>query len=531
MPLLLEPERRLARLVADIVAANPFLPDRVRLEREALGAAYEDEGAVRTRRPGTDTSANTLALAALAEKLFADVERRAASGGGAPDGDERDLLGLLGTFVLYHRFYERFDALARSCAKEPGKVAVPWYGEFAAECERFLHVGGTRLMPDEDAPRLVALFFQIARAFHQVYERIGGRSGAAVRLRAEIWQSIFTHDLLRYRRALQDRMAEVATLITGPSGTGKELVAAAIGRSGHVPFDVATRSFDLASKPLFLPLALSSLSPTLIESELFGHRRGAFTGALDDHSGWFERCPSHGTVFLDEVGEIDGAIQVKLLRVLQTREFERIGEHAPRRFVGRLVSATNRDPEREIASGRFREDLFYRICSDRIETPSLSSLIDGDAGELEHLLTFVTTSILGSRAGAVLDEARALAAEVADWIEAELGLDHTWPGNFRELEQCVRAYLVRGEYRPGEARGSTGERVGSLADDLRAGRVDANELLDRYCAQVYDEVGTFEGAARRLGLDRRTVRSRVESARARARERAADQSSARSASM
>ena len=120
------------------------------------------------------------------------------------------------------------------------------------------------------------------------------------------------------------------TLVTGPSGTGKELVARAIALSRYIPFDATARAFAERPEESFFPLNLSALSPTLIESELFGHRRGAFTGAVGDRAGYLEACPPLGTVFLDEIGEVEGAIQVKLLRVLDRGAARRLllaGEH------------------------------------------------------------------------------------------------------------------------------------------------------------------------------------------------------------
>src|SRR5262249_61527665 len=106
--------------------------------------------------------------------------------------------------------------------------------------------------------------------------------------------------------------------------------------------------------------------------ELFGHRRGAFTGAVQDRAGWLEVCPPLGTVFLDEIAEVEPAIQAKLLRVLQNRTFSRVGDTAIRRFKGKLIAATNRDLAVEIEARRFREDFYYRLCADVIETPPLA---------------------------------------------------------------------------------------------------------------------------------------------------------------
>ncbi len=161
---------------------------------------------------------------------------------------------------------------------------------------------------------------------------------SAARLRAAVWQSIFTHDMRRYRRTLYEQIGDFTTLITGPSGTGKELVARAIGLSRYTPFDPKTLTFTEDFTGSFHALNLSALPPTLIESELFGHRRGAFTGALQDRRGWLEVCRPLGTVFLDEVGELDASIQVKLLRVIQTRMFQPLGDTTDRHFHGTSVS-------------------------------------------------------------------------------------------------------------------------------------------------------------------------------------------------
>lgn len=160
-------------------------------------------------------------------------------------------------------------------------------------------------------------------------------------------------------------MHDLTTLITGLSSTGKELVVQA-GATRYVPFDPARRVFAEDFTASFFLLHLAALPDTLVESELFGHRRGAFTGAVQGRAGWLETCPALGTVFLDEIGELELAIQVKLLRVFQAPTFHRFGETRERPFRGKLVTATNRDLALEIDAGRFREDLFYRLCGDVI---------------------------------------------------------------------------------------------------------------------------------------------------------------------
>ena len=253
----------------------------------------------------------------------------------------------------------------------------------------------------------------------------------------------------------------------------------------------------------FFPINISALSPTLVESELFGHRRGAFTGAVADRKGWLEICPDFGSVFLDELGDLDPAIQVKLLRVIETRTFHPVGDTAGRQFRGKLIAATNRDLPAAMRQGRFREDLYYRLCSDQVTTPSLAEQLADSPDLLRDLVVHMARRVAG-------EEARELAAEVEAWIAANLGADYPWPGNFRELEQCVRNVLIRHNYRP--AATAVGSPAEEFLRDARAGRLTADALLRRYVTLVYTETGSYEETARRLALDRRTVKSKVDRA-------------------
>jgi len=154
----------------------------------------------------------------------------------------------------------------------------------------------------------------------------------AARLRAAVWQSVFTHDMRRYRRTLYARMGEFATLITGPSGTGKELVARAIADSRYVPFDDQRLTFANEGAVSFFPINISALSPTLVESELFGHRRGAFTGAVADRKDGSRRARNRGRSSSTSWATSIRPIQVKLLRVIETRTFHPVGDTAGRQF-------------------------------------------------------------------------------------------------------------------------------------------------------------------------------------------------------
>ncbi len=411
--------------------------------------------------------------------------------------------------MLYYRYVPRFGfALpgpGEAATDRGGAKRVAFYREFVREAEEWLRVPGLPRTTTGTPEHMIEMFFQIRRAFGHIYWNLVGTSPAMAKLRAAVWQSIFTHDLRRYRRTLYSTLTDMTTLVMGPSGTGKEVVARAIACSRHIPFDAKKQEFVEDYREVFWPLNLSALSPTLIESELFGHRRGAFTGAVEDRVGWLEVCTPRGTVFLDEIGELDGQIQVKLLRVLQSRVFQRLGDTAQRRFEGKIIAATNRDLAAEMKAGRFREDFYYRICSDIVRTPSLREQIaEGDAGggELRFLVRFIAERVAG-------EEAPALTDEVMGWIEHALPGDYAWPGNFRELEQCVRNVLIRKEYHPPTAAPGAMGDVERLVEGMREGRLTMAELERGYMRLVYGQTGSYVETARRLGVNRRTVKARL----------------------
>ena len=313
--------------------------------------------------------------------------------------------------LIYQRCYRKFYE-AGFGAEQQNPSRWRFYNEFLADWRHFFHIEGVRFPSEHDPRHTFACFRQIQRAFDITFRDIIGSSLPAARLRGAIWQSIFTHDMRRYRRTLYARMGEFATLITGPSGTGKELAARAIAESRYVPFDDRRLAFADDGETVFFPINISALSPTLVESELFGHRRGAFTGAVADRRGWLETCPELGSVFLDELGDMDPAIQVKLLRVIETRTFHPVGDTAGRQFRGKLIAATNRDLPEAMRKGQFREDLYYRLCSDQIATASMAEQLAASPGVLRELVVYMSRRV----AGADGDD---LAEEVMPWIDAQ----------------------------------------------------------------------------------------------------------------
>jgi DNA-binding NtrC family response regulator len=276
-------------------------------------------------------------------------------------------------------------------------------------------------------------------------------------------------------------------LIIGESGTGKELVA----RSIH-------QHSARTSRP-FVPVNCGALTETLLEAELFGHVRGAFTGAVADRKGLWEEAEG-GTLFLDEVGETSPAMQVKLLRALQEGEIRRVGATRPVRVDARVVAATNRDLEKEVAAGRFREDLYYRLNVFTLRPPPLRErrsdipllaerFLRGSRENVGHSLRFLEETV------------KVLVA-------------YDWPGNVRELESAVEyaALRARGDevapedlppkLQSEEARAAARSPLAALYDDLPL----LDELERRYLLHVLKVVGgNRTRAAEVMGIDRRTL--------------------------
>ncbi|HPG57641.1 MAG TPA: sigma-54 dependent transcriptional regulator, partial [Candidatus Wallbacteria bacterium] len=210
--------------------------------------------------------------------------------------------------------------------------------------------------------------------------------------------------------------SESTVMVLGESGTGKELVASAI----HLNSKRAAGSF--------VKINCAALNDNLLESELFGYARGAFTGAYSDKAGKFEAA-SGGTIFLDEVGDVSQAMQAKLLRVLQEREFERVGETRTRKSDVRVICATNRDLAEMVEAGKFRLDLYYRLNVVSIYLPSLKERREDIAGLVNFFIKKYNER-----------ENRDIKG-VSDEVMLKLK-NHDWPGNVRELENVIEAAAV-----------------------------------------------------------------------------------------
>ncbi len=281
-------------------------------------------------------------------------------------------------------------------------------------------------------------------------------------------------------------------LILGESGTGKELVASAIHRNS-----------DRAGQP-FVKVNCAALSPTLLESELFGHEKGAFTGAVARRVGRFERA-SGGTLFLDEIGDLDIDLQAKLLRVLQSGQFERVGGNETLQVDVRVIAATNRNLSALIAEQKFREDLFYRLSVVTIELPPLRARTEDIPLLAEHVVRRLARKYRWPQL--------ALSPEAVEYLRAR-----PWPGNVREMQNVLAraAILVRGRLiLANDLRPTTPSTVASPAESSHDHPMSLKDLVAeterRAIQHALEQTGwNRTQAARLLGISRRQLFDKIQ---------------------
>ena len=301
-------------------------------------------------------------------------------------------------------------------------------------------------------------------------------------------------------RSVLSEVSQVAptdstVLITGETGTGKEIVARAIHKRSR-----------RCNGP-FISVNCAAIPPSLIASELFGHEKGAFTGAMQRRQGRFELADG-GTIFLDEIGELPAEIQVTLLRVLQEREFERVGGNRPIRVNVRVIAATNRDLEAAIEEKTFRSDLYYRLNVFPLEMPPLRERLE-DIPLLVEYFTHRIAARAGKRINMISKKALSLLQS------------YGWPGNVRELQNLVeRAVIVSDSEslyideqwlsaRPSRARAAAAAAAGA---EMRSQRSFATQQKDAIEAALVESKGRVSGpfgAASLLGIPSSTLESKI----------------------
>ncbi|MCI6085470.1 MAG: HPr family phosphocarrier protein [Selenomonas sp.] len=291
--------------------------------------------------------------------------------------------------------------------------------------------------------------------------------------------------------------ASTATvLIRGESGTGKEVIAEGIHYA------------SARRRGPFIRVNCGAIPPALLESELFGHERGAFTGAVKRKLGKFELA-NHGTIFLDEVAEMDKNMQVKLLRVLQQKEFDRVGGEETVHVDVRIIAATNRDLEAMMKAGEFREDLYYRLNVIPLLLPPLRERVDDIPLLVEHFIGKISAA-----------QQKPVRGITPDAMEVLMG--YRWPGNVRELENVIERVItlmdtpeIRAEDLPTYVRSDIADRAvtgpaGLLATDAGdAAVLPWADYEKRIIAHAMEHCGTFNAAAKALGITHKTVAAKA----------------------
>jgi DNA-binding NtrC family response regulator len=481
---LTESQRGFFRLVAQAAFSNPFGPQRAEADLKLGGAT--------TATPPQERV--VLMMKEITERV-----------GGLEAGGMADFRhyqgadhGMLRTSLLFDAFHQFITPIDRHIEAQIKAGEKPVAATFAPE---LLGLLARRGFDAGEARHALAVFFQLRRAYYFIARSLVGTSPCMLEFKRRLWNNLFTGDMPQYEQLLWRRLEDFSTLLLGETGTGKGAAAAALGRSGYIPFDEAKGTFVESFTRAFVSINLCQYPESLMESELFGHRKGAFTGAIDHHQGVLARCSPHGAIFIDEIGDVGIPVQVKLLQVLQDRAFSPVGGHERLHFHGRVIAATNRPLGELRAQGEFRDDFYYRLCSDVITVPTLRQRFAEDPGELETMLDALVTRLAGSPS-----------PELVRRIHAALmrspGAAYAWPGNVRELEQAARQILLTGGYHA-QASGTTDADSSSLAKAIERGSLDAEQLVAAYCRHLHQRLGTYEAVAKRACLDRRTVKKHI----------------------
>lgn len=476
-------DREFFRLINEAGSANPFSAKRFEMERRIVDSQ---------KTVDCDNTIDLVILNVL--RRIKELEKNGdVDWKSYQEEDSRLLFGVL-LFDIYHHFTDDFDKLILAQIDAGDKPCpVPFFTDVFRSLV-------SRGFTEEEAVRFFAIFYQLRRTFYFIHNNLIGQSASMEKLRCDLWNNVFTFDIREYERRLWNRMEDFSTLILGETGSGKGAAASAIGRSGFIPFDLEKGTFTESFARNFIGVNLSQFQETLIESELFGHKKGSFTGAIDDHKGVFAQCTPHGAIFLDEIGDATIPVQIKLLQVLQERTFSPVGQRAKQRFNGRVIAATNKPLDELLEQGVFREDFYYRLCSDVIIVPPLRQRLQEDPREMNALLELLVKRTLGESSSEWVEHIRVT-------LRRNLGEDYCWPGNVRELEQAVRRIVLSSNYQGHlYARPIQGSPVENLHLGMNQGELTAKQLLANYCAHLYAQHKNIEEVARRTEMDRRTVK-------------------------
>ncbi|HET9555076.1 MAG TPA: sigma-54 dependent transcriptional regulator [Anaeromyxobacteraceae bacterium] len=374
------------------------------------------------------------------------------------------------------------DLIPRLLAERPGLdvVVITAYATFDTAVEA-VRRGAADYVPKPFTPAQIRLLVERLSARRAAAARVGDLESRLGEAAPEVSLETGSPKLRAVLEVVQRAgAADVAVLLRGENGTGKGVLARAL----HEASPRRARPFVVVSCP--------TLTEELLASELFGHAKGAFTGAVRDRPGRVEAAEG-GTIFLDEIGEIPPALQAKLLRFLQEKAFERVGETRTRTADVRIVAATNRDLEDEVKAGRFREDLLYRLNVVEVTVPPLRERPEDVLPLARRFLAFFAHA------------AKQPVAELAPAAERAL-LAYPWPGNVRELKNVIERATILSPTRVLELE-SLPERLREQvsAVPVLGGDFDLEAIEREHLLRVLARAPTMEEAARILGIDASTL--------------------------
>ena len=472
-------ERSFLNIVYKTVLANPFASDPSAFD-VSLGIEKQSDGIDFTEKY---IHALDSYLKTIDKRLGRVAELKDFS------GNDRELFYYFICFRYYHECIYDIDDLAVKQLSTDNKSLPVTFADKAINglCSRGFSL--------DDAIMVFSYFYQLRRSWLFITTRLSGQSECMQKLRAALWNNIFTSSVEIYTKTLWYRMEDFSTLLLGPTGSGKGAAAQAIGYGSFIPFNYEKKRFDVSYTQNFVSVNLSQFPETLVESELFGHARGAFTGAVDSYNGLFARCSQYGSIFLDEIAEIQLYTQVKLLQVLEERTYSPLGSHSVNRFQGRVIGATHQPIEQLCQEGKFRSDLYYRLCSDVIRVPSLRKRLDERPSDLVDLVEHLLNRMLGRKDDSLIDL-------LIETLNKELAPGYQWPGNVRELAQLIRRILLKRTCKLPDISLANSDS----GSDLFTAELSVSELTAEYCQYLYRKYNSYQDVSKITGLNWRTVK-------------------------
>ncbi len=459
-------------LIYEALKSNPFTKESINLYQELTGNDSNDRDELRLLIGKK--------LFHLAETYILKPQKNLHS---FPE-KEQESIKYFYLFAIYLKYTEELNQLIIEQLILDEPIQVSFYKKVHTDLKLFG-------FEEHSIAHYFSMFYQLRRAYYFIDHFLKGSSELMAQVRIDIWNCIFTSDLKMYDTVLWNRMDDFSILLTAPTGTGKSMVAKAIAYSSYIHFNENENKFTHSFKDLFKSINLTEYAETLIESELFGYEKGAFTDAQETRTGVLSKTtPSH-TIFLDEIGETPTHIQIKLLRVLQDRTFYPLGSQKADTFYGRIIGATNKTLQDLRDPKQFRSDFFYRLSANIIQMPTLASQLSQTPNDIDIFIDHISQKILNNHY-----------KEYKTFIKKYI-LDHLsnyqWPGNVRELEQCIRRLIISRKYNPPAIK----------SESMSNKEITAHQLIQDYTRTLFEKHKSYAKVSQILQLDRRTVKKYI----------------------